>query len=723
MREKKGCLFYLFVLIGALGVGLCVVPAPVIGASQERRVEKRLEELRSDLDQAQKIWEESIDDPVSDQELKRSYYALQDMCRELYRRKGGFSTARQQQLCEITQYPYEIYHNELIIKVNNLRKQLFDIDTPGTVANDYYRWPSQGNLEKLKNIFEQVNKYYVGAPYTWSRYYNKYLFCRARLDRYLTMWENRLAEYKETLGDNVYGTARDVARRRAELAFAKLKAEAQQNNLPFCGKVGAFFLANNLDDYLAKEKEWEKIAGLRAKAGRKKEVVVFVHGLGEDRQDWRKFPVLLAQEDVDDPKLDRYFQVYVFRYDTVEDSKSVEGFRRELAGFIKDILKTENVPYVNLVGHSLGGVLSLKYIVQYVGEIMGEEVLPQNPSLRAKKLIAGYLDGKYRRPVARFAGIAPSLSGSEIANIMANIFKKDPPLYERSLAPFQSGIPLAGDLQVMENQLGSKVNINSFTRLDFERPLDPYYLLEFLTDQERSGYSAREVEELYQMNVKTLCLIGQHALVIPFFSGPEEDGLLKCYSANLNHIYMEDADAKTDVGYKSAQVRYIRRDHHDMINVEDRNHPSYGYVVSFLCDKLIPQQDVQAQNVRHFICMLRTYPDTISIDEYPDFCFHPQEKIYFSKDQRFQVPPLQIQTLEGGANSSNAGISKTSWNPFTGVFCVEGYQKDTDQPSWVSLRLSAPEFKSKVVHIPVSGGLVTYAVRLKLFSQEQEPPQ
>ena len=39
---------------------------------KELEYESRLEELRHDLDKAQSIWEESIDDQVSDAELKRN---------------------------------------------------------------------------------------------------------------------------------------------------------------------------------------------------------------------------------------------------------------------------------------------------------------------------------------------------------------------------------------------------------------------------------------------------------------------------------------------------------------------------------------------------------------------------------------------------------------------------------------------------------------------------
>ncbi len=687
---------------------------------KESQVEETLMQLRHDLDKAQAIWEESIDDPVSDRVLGKKYQEMQDLCRDLYKRKGGFATAKQKQLCEIAQFPYEMYRNELLVKVNNLRKQLFNIDTPGTVANDYYQRPSKSNLDKLRNIFEQVNKYYVGAPYTWNRYYHKFLFSRSRLEHARKIWEDRLTDYRVALQDKADGNALDIVRDRAEFAFQSLKEESKTNNLPFCGQINAFYLSRNLQDYMEKDKEWDTIALARKQAGKSKEVVIFIHGLGEDRESWKKFPMLLAQEDIADASLDRYFQVYVFRFDTVEDSKSVEGFRRELDGFIKEILKEEGVDYVNLIGHSLGGVLSLKYFVQYIDDQVKEDALPRQEEAKTKKLADGYMDGHYRRPIARFIGIAPSLSGSEVANFMAGIFKRDPPLYERSLAPFQSGIPIAGDLQVLENQIGSRVNLNSFTRLDFERPLDPYMLLDFMSDKDRSQYSSEQMEKLHDMQVKTMTIIGGLPIVVPLINRPEDDGLVKCYSANLNHIFMSDADAKSDIGYKSAAVRYIRSGHTQLIEVENRDHPTYGYVVSFLRDKLIPQKDSKADNVHDFICMLRAYPNYVSVDDNPDFCFYPEERVYFTKDERLELPGLQIRVLSGAEGSSNVHVSKSSWNPFTGVCYIEGEQENPDKPAWVSLELNAPGFQRKTVHVPVSGGLVSYAVRLALSRQTNQ---
>ena len=104
---KRRNLLRVLAMATAMMVGLCpgvLRAASVHVDSQELDYQKRLEQLRQDLDGAQGIWEESIDDSVSDQELKRRYQGLQEVCRQLYKRKGGFGTARQKQLCEIAQY-------------------------------------------------------------------------------------------------------------------------------------------------------------------------------------------------------------------------------------------------------------------------------------------------------------------------------------------------------------------------------------------------------------------------------------------------------------------------------------------------------------------------------------------------------------------------------------------------------------------------------------------
>ncbi|MFC2149322.1 hypothetical protein ACFLQ8_01335 [Candidatus Auribacterota bacterium] len=109
-----------------------------------------VEKLRADLDKDIDTWKESIDDPYAKEKLKSSYYRMQDRCREYATREEGFVSARENNLCDITKYPFDIYFNELYIEKHKLKKQLFEIKTPGTAANDYYTHPSKANLDKLK---------------------------------------------------------------------------------------------------------------------------------------------------------------------------------------------------------------------------------------------------------------------------------------------------------------------------------------------------------------------------------------------------------------------------------------------------------------------------------------------------------------------------------------------------------------------------------------------
>jgi hypothetical protein len=216
------------------------------------------------------------------------------------------------------------------------------------------------------------------------------------------------------------------------------------------------------------------------------------------------------------------------------------------------------------------------------------------------------------------------------------------------------------------------------------------------------------------MRVKTLTIIGRPSLVIPFITKDEDDGLVRAYSANLNHIFMVGADGEDDIGYKGGDVRYVDLGHDALMQAVDRNHPSYEYALSFLRDELIPQKDEKASRVRRFICMLRIYPDGIDIDETPELCFYDEQKVYFSGDKRLELPGLRVDSRKGKSGSSNVKVTDASWNPFTGVHYIEGEQKDLGKPAWIVVELSAPGFQTKVVNVPVSGGLVTYCVRLKL---------
>jgi len=679
--------------------------------------EKIVRDQRADVDRLVAAYNDSINDPSAKNKLQDAYVKLQDTCRHLAYRPGGFASSKQKTLCDIAQDPFEIFSNKIYLEASGLRHQLFDIKTPGTAANDYYASPTDANLRKLKKIFEQANRYYTGVPYTWSRYYNKYLFSKSRLEHFKKEWDDAYRDY--VAAQKIPHNPRlDAARSRAEAAYRRFKDDCRTNNLPYCCKVTAFYRSQSLDDYTERLREEEEYARVRRKAGREKEVVIFIHGLGDDRKNWASFPTLLAREDIADPKLRKYFRVYVFRYDTIEDSKSVEGFKRELTGFIDDIIKIENVPGVNVVGHSFGGVTTLKCLVHYFDERM-KDWGELSPAARAEKLVRKYVSGEFKPPVKRFIGCAPSLSGSEVANIVADMFTGEQPLYQRNTPFFRSGIPIVGDIQVQENQIGSTVNMNAFKRLDYERPLDPVNLLGMMNPGDRKAVTAGEIKKLQAAGTKVLTIIGNPSSLLYPFGRREDDGLVKCNSANLNHYYFKDHDGTIDIGYKGAQARYVNADHHPLIDVRDRDRAEYRYVVSFLNDALIPQEDVDCSRLYDFLVVVHAYPDFIDTGKHPEMCFRQKDRTYYDEQHKYAVPKLEIsaQAAGEGLRHENTTVRRMSTNPFTGVFFFEGRVKDPLKPGKVVLKLAARGFKTKYVSLTVEGGKVTYAPDLTLEKQ------
>jgi pimeloyl-ACP methyl ester carboxylesterase len=708
------------------------------------RTAGQLRMLNERLDEAEGRWKESLDDPWAEKELELHYHELQDVCSGLFRREGYFRTAAEKKLCEKVKYPYAIYFNDLLIEANRLKEQLFEIEKPGTVAHEYYKRPSSENLEKLHNVFEQVHRYFVGWPYTWSRYINKYLFQKSRLEHFGAAFIKRDREYRALEAKRAVD--RDelrLARKRAEFAFHRLKEEYVTNDLPSAGEVNAFYMAGNLDEYhclLAEEKSLDE---KRKREGRRKEVVILVHGLSETRDTWGKFPELLAHEDlVNNEMKDIYFKVYVFSYDTVEDSKSVEGFKNELDGFISDIIRDEKVDQVHLIGHSFGAVLCLKYLIHEV-EAFLEGGNPGDPARVAKVLVKAYEKGKIRSRVKSFISIAGSLSGSEVANIAGERFIPKERLYRKSLPLFQSGVPGYGDIQVRENQIGSNVNLESFRRLDVECPLSPQRLLQFLPEgEDRTG--AATARALIGSDVPVLCVIGdpiklQSVLrkegllklgdiweifrfdglrsVAESYRRKEDDGLVKSYSANINHSYLlEDG---SDIGYKGAEIRYTSFAHFSICRVDSRSHPAYRYVVSFLNGALPPQMQEGRFEVRLFATLLRVFPEGFDPQSEAKMHFMPDERVVYDDEKRIDIPALKVEKVTAGEEpegigSRNVDLVNQQWNRMTGVLIGEGEVVDTTKPAWVTYRLSAMGYRERLVRVPVKPGEVSYVVNLVL---------
>ena len=181
----------------ALALTLLLILLGCAAAPRPISHEEELRELNEHLDRAEADWIRAIDDPYTKPELKDAYQKIQDLCRCLHKKKTGFATTEEQKLCWRVEYPFTIYFNKLKVETNNLREQLFKIKKEGTAANEYMRRPSKENELKLKTLFNQVYRYYVGRPYSWHRYYSKYLFQRSRLDHFRREFEERDLEYKK----------------------------------------------------------------------------------------------------------------------------------------------------------------------------------------------------------------------------------------------------------------------------------------------------------------------------------------------------------------------------------------------------------------------------------------------------------------------------------------------------------------------------------------------
>jgi pimeloyl-ACP methyl ester carboxylesterase len=708
-----------------------------------------LRECGARLSDAERVWIDAIDDPYTETVLRNRYVEMQNRCRECARRPGGFATFEEKGLCDRVRDPFAIYYNDLYVEANKLKEQTevkADVKgkEPDTVAYEYKRRPSKENLEKLRAIFQQVHRYYVGWPYTWTRYINKYPFQKSRSDHFHKAFLDRDREYGELMRrPDADRHELKLARKRAEFAFARLKEEYVTNDLPPAGEVNALYLAGDLDEYHRLREEEAALARTRTEQGLKKEVVILVHGLSETRDSWGKLPQLLSREDVvNGVSENRYFKVYVFSYDTVEDSKSVEGFKNELAGFIRDILRDEGVEQVHLIGHSFGAVLCLKYINHESDELLGD-VDRSSPAAVAIRLARSCGEGKCRQKVKSFISVAGSLSGSEVANIAGDRFIPQKQLFRKSLPMFRGGVPGYGDIQVRENQVGSIVNLTSFRRLDIEYPLYPPDLVRVLDGPARQE-AMTYMDALRTGIIPVLCIIGDPVKIqslkykegflkmgevwnifridgflriIDSFRREEDDGLVSSYSANLNHTYL--LSSGEDIGYKRASVRYNAHAHFSICRVGSRDHPTYRYIVAFLNGKLNPQIEAERFRIRRFGVLLRVFPDGVNPEAASEAHFLPEERVVYMNDRRLVIPPLRIERVDGGGERSkdrswNISLGTPQWNRMTGVCIYEGRIIDASQQACVILRLYAKGFAEKRISVPVKPGEMSYAVNIVL---------
>lgn len=618
-------------------------------------------------------WATSTDDAHIDREFKRRYISFQDLCRRLYRRHA-FANAEQERKAEWVKDPYDVYSYFLYVYLDELALQLDTRENPTgatTLAEDYLKYPSETNQKQLQQLFFSINRNFESRNYTWSRYINKYKFQVARKTLFAGEWQRDMDIYHHLLsrkGDSRgYREALEEARRSAQFSYERLKKESDTNCLPYFSKVNAFYLSDTVDDYPVRVAEEEQLEKARAQAGRKGEVVVFIHGLGENRRCWGEFPELLAREDVADPTLKKHYHVYVFQYATEEKSKGVDDFVEELAGFIEETREKESVEKVTLIGHSFGGVISLRYLTT------------KDPKTGRP----------HRDKVSRFIGIAPSLHGSQMANLVVDVFGKKERKFERDLPLFGGGMPFVGkmgDLQIVQNQVGSGVNLASFGTLDRDKCLDP------------PGAD----------RIATLIIAGDPWFPTDLFSPggrTENDGLVKTFSANLNHVFLEGGSAEKNIGYSGAEIRYTDLKHFPIIKAMDRRHIAYRYVTSFLKGALLPQESPQQHQVEYFLAAVRVFPAGV-----PD-----PKQFFLPREQRLPtgavlLPGLTVKPAAVGS----ARLHSKEWNPATGVYFVEGHIEPPAREGVVAVALSAEGYTPKELRLPVKAGQVTYAVNVVL---------
>jgi pimeloyl-ACP methyl ester carboxylesterase len=87
--------------------------------------------------------------------------------------------------------------------------------------------------------------------------------------------------------------------------------------------------------------------------------IVLVHGLGGNRGLWLPLRLFL--------RMNGHRRIYAFGY----ESGSIEGHAEGLKGFIRDVLRATGEEQVDIVAHSLGGIIA-RYAVQRLG--LGREV-------------------------------------------------------------------------------------------------------------------------------------------------------------------------------------------------------------------------------------------------------------------------------------------------------------------------------------------------------------
>jgi hypothetical protein len=218
------------------------------------------------------------------------------------------------------------------------------------------------------------------------------------------------------------------------------------------------------------------------------------------------------------------------------------------------------------------------------------------------------------------------------------------------------------------------------------------------------------------------CLEGVKALTVigdPFtFTGlfapggrPENDGLVKTFGANLNHLFLEGSSGQRDIGYTGSEVRYANEGHFPLIKAMDRKHIGYRYALSFLQGKLLPQETPEQFRIKYFLGALRVSPAGGA--EPGRFLL---QKKQLPADGRLILPAVEIKV----SGTGNAKIHNGQWNSRSGVFFFEGHIEREPWKENLRVRISAQGFEPKEFDLPVRAGQVTYATDLTLVRRACE---
>ena len=234
-------------------------------------------------------WTLSTDDPSVDSSFKRRYIDFQAVCRRLDR-EHAFVDAEQEEKAEWVKDPFDVYRYFLMAYLDEEALQLDTRENPVrpfTLAEDYIDYPSEMNTRQLKDAFFLINRYFESGNYTWNRYIHQRKFEVARQKLYAGEWERERKRYEELLrhprGSAGYRMALKEIRDGANFTYQRLRKEGETNCLPYFSEVNALYLSHSLDDYFKKVELARMIGESRKATGMKKEVVIFIHGLGQDR--------------------------------------------------------------------------------------------------------------------------------------------------------------------------------------------------------------------------------------------------------------------------------------------------------------------------------------------------------------------------------------------------------------------------------------------------------